>query len=142
MRLLDIVLAELGPGLRHAAAHVLLLDPVVVLDVDRVVVHLVAVPVDLQRHVFVLEVAVQFVLHRVVCFYLLVHLQRKRMSLDHLPNIATHLGKHLLHSLLVGLDVLHLPLKAVLHLVLDKVDADPRLPVLDALIVDPVKNGK
>ena len=52
-----------------------------------------------------------------------------------------HLGKHLLHSLLVGLDVLDLPLKAVLHLVLDKVDADPRLPVLDALIVDPIKSG-
>ena len=55
--------------------------------------------------------------------------------------MRSHLGKHLLHSLLVGLDVLDLPLKAVLHLVLDKVDADPRLPVLDALIVDPIKSG-
>ena len=49
-----------------------------------------------------------------------------------------HLCKHLLHPLLVSLDVLHLPLQAVLHFVLDQVNADPGLSVLDTFIVDPV----
>ena len=44
-------------------------------------------------------------------------------------------GEHLLHALLVGLDVLHLALQTVLHLVLHQVDPDPRLPVLHALVV-------
>ena len=52
----------------------------------------------------------------------------------------SYLSKHLLHPLLVSLDVLHLPLKTVLHLILDQVDADPSLSVLDTLIVDPVNN--
>ena len=56
LRLLNVVLAELCPRLRDTSTDVLLLDSIVVLDVDRVVVHLVAVPVDLQRHVFVLKV--------------------------------------------------------------------------------------
>ena len=52
-------------------------------------------------------------------------------------DLLVDLGQHLLHSLLVGLDVLHLPLQAVLHLILHKVDANPRLSVLDTLVVDP-----
>ena len=44
-------------------------------------------------------------------------------------------SQHLLHSLLISFDVLHLPLQAVLDLILDKVDANPRLPVLDTLVV-------
>ena len=52
----------------------------------------------------------------------------------------SYLCKHLLHPLLVSLDVLHLPLQTVLHLILDQVDADPSLSVLDTLIVDPVNN--
>ena len=44
-------------------------------------------------------------------------------------------GEHLLHALLVGLDVLHLALQTVLHLVLHQVDPDPRLPVLHTLVV-------
>jgi hypothetical protein len=35
LRLLYVVLAELGPGLRHAAAHILLLHSVVVLQQRR-----------------------------------------------------------------------------------------------------------
>ena len=52
----------------------------------------------------------------------------------------SYLSKHLLHPLLVSLDVLHLPLQTVLHLILDQVNADPSLSVLDTLIVDPVNN--
>ena len=44
------------------------------LDVNSIVVHLVAVSVNLQGHVLVLEVAVQLVLHAVVGLNLLVHL--------------------------------------------------------------------
>ena len=54
----------------------------------------------------------------------------------------SHLCQHLLHSLLVGLDVLHLPLQTVLHLVLDEVDADPSLSVLDTFIIDPGNKEK
>ena len=54
----------------------------------------------------------------------------------------SHLCKHLLHPLLVGLDVLHLPLETVLHLVLDQVDADPSLSVLDTFIIDPGNKEK
>ena len=122
MRLLHVVLAELGPRLGDASAHILLLDAVMVLDVDGVVVHLGAVPVDLQGHVLVLQVAVELVLHTVVGLDLLVDS-----------------GQHLLHPLLVGLDVLHLPLQTVLNLVLDKVDANPGLSIFDAFIVDPVE---
>ena len=122
MRFLHVIFAELGPGLGHTAAHVLLLDTVVVLDVNGVVMHLCAVPVNLQGHVLVLQVAVELVLHAVV-------------GLDLLVNS----GQHLLHPLLVGLNVLHLPLQAVFHLVLDEVDANPRLSILDAFIVDPGK---
>ena len=50
-------------------------------------------------------------------------------------NLLVNSRQHLLHSLLIGFDVLHLPLQTVLHLILDQVDADPGLPVLDALIV-------
>ena len=120
LRLLHVVFAELGPGLRDAAAHILLLDAIVMLDINGVVVHLSTVSVDLQRHVLVLQVAVELVLHAVVGLDLLVDA-----------------GQHLLHPLLVSLDVLHLPLQAVLHLVLDKVDANSRLSVLDTFIVDP-----
>ena len=120
LRLLHVVFAELGPGLRDAAAHILLLDAIVMLDINGVVVHLSTVSVDLQSHVLVLQVAVELVLHAVV-------------GLDLLVNA----GQHLLHPLLVSLDVLHLPLQAVLHLVLDKVDPNPRLSVLDTFIVDP-----
>ena len=122
MRLLHVVFAELGPGLRDAAAHILLLDAIVMLDINGVVVHLGTVSVDLQSHVLVLQVAVELVLHAVV-------------GLDLLVNA----GQHLLHPLLVGLNVLHLPLQAVFHLVLDEVDANPRLSILDAFIVDPGK---
>ena len=112
-----------------------------VLDVDGVVVHLVAVSVDLQSHVFVLEVPMQFVLHGVICFYLLVHLPKERYSAQCFVQ-RSHLCKHLLHPLLVGLDVLHLPLETVLHLVLDQVDADPSLSVLDTFIIDPGNKEK
>ena len=122
LRLLHVVFAELGPGLRDAAAHILLLDAIVMLDINGVVVHLSTVSVDLQSHVLVLQVAVELVLHAVVGLNLLVDA-----------------GQHLLHPLLVGLDVLHLPLQAVFHLVLDEVDANPRLSILDAFIVDPGK---
>ena len=54
----------------------------------------------------------------------------------------SHLCEHLLHPLLVGLDVLHLPLKTVLNLVLDEVDADPSLSVLDTFIIDPGNKEK
>ena len=121
MGFLHVVFAELGPGLRHAAADILLLNTIVMFDINGVVVHLSTVSVDLQSHVLVLQVAVELVLHAVV-------------GLDLLVNA----GQHLLHPLLVGLDVLHLPLQAVLHLVLDQVDANPRLSVLDTFIVDPV----
>ena len=120
MRLLHVVFAELGPGLRDAAAHILLLDAIVMLDINGVVVHLSTVSVDLQSHILVLQVAVKLVLHAVVGLDLLVDA-----------------SQHLLHPLLVSLDVLHLPLQAVLHLVLDKVDPNPRLSVLDTFIVDP-----
>ena len=90
------------------------------LDINGVVVHLSTVSVDLQSHVLVLQVAVELVLHAVVGLDLLVDA-----------------GQHLLHPLLVSLDVLHLPLQAVLHLILDEVDANPRLSVLDTLVVDP-----
>ena len=120
MRFLHVVFAELCPGLRNAAADILLLDTIVMLDINGVVVHLSTVSVDLQSHVLVLQVAVELVLHAVVGLDLLVDA-----------------GQHLLHPLLVGLDVLHLPLQAVLHLILHKVDANPRLSVLDTLVVDP-----
>ena len=120
MGFLHVVFAELCPGLRHAAADILLLNTIVMLDINGVVVHLSTVSVDLQSHVLVLQVAVELVLHAVV-------------GLDLLVNA----GQHLLHPLLVGLDVLHLPLQAVLHFVLDQVDANPRLSVLDTFIVDP-----
>ena len=122
MRFLHVIFAELGPGLRDAAAHILLLDAIVMLDINGVVVHLSTVSVDLQSHVLVLQVAVELVLHAVVGLNLLVDA-----------------GQHLLHPLLVSLDVLHLPLQAVFHLVLDEVDANPRLSILDAFIVDPGK---
>ena len=121
MGFLHVVFAELCPGLRNAAADILLLNTIVMLDINGVVVHLSTVSVDLQSHVLVLQVAVELVLHAVV-------------GLDLLVNA----GQHLLHPLLVGLDVLHLPLQAVLHLVLDQVDANPGLSVLDTFIVDPV----
>ena len=120
MGFLHVVFAELCPGLRNAAADILLLDTIVMLDINGVVVHLSTVSVDLQSHVLVLQVAVELVLHAVV-------------GLDLLVNA----GQHLLHPLLVGLDVLHLPLQAVLNLVLDQVDTNPRLSVLDTFIVDP-----
>ena len=122
MGFLHVVFAELCPGLRDTAAHILLLNTVVVLDINGVVVHLRTVSIDLQSHILVLQVAVQLVLHAVV-------------GLDLLVNA----GQHLLHPLLVSLDVLHLPLQAVFHLVLDEVDANPRLSILDAFIVDPGK---
>ena len=78
-----------------------------------------------------------------VCFYLLVHLEKEGERSFFYGALAkgVHLSKHLLHPLLVGLDVLHLPLQAVLHLVLDKVNADPSLSVLDAFIINPEKQG-
>ena len=120
MRFLNVVFAELCPGLRNAAADILLLDTIVMLDINGVVVHLSTVSVDLQSHVLVLQVAVELVLHAVV-------------GLDLLVNA----GQHLLHPLLVSLDVLPLPLQAVLHLILHKVDANPCLSVLDTFVVDP-----
>ena len=51
-------------------------------------------------------------------------------------NLLIDPGQHLLHPLLICLDVLHLPLQTVLHLVLDQVNTNPSLSVLDALIVD------
>ena len=122
MGFLHVVFAELCPGLRHASADILLLNTIVMLDINGVVVHLSTVSVDLQSHVLVLQVAVELVLHAVV-------------GLDLLVNS----GQHLLHPLLVGLNVLHLPLQAVFHLVLDEVDANPRFSILDAFIVDPGK---
>ena len=50
-------------------------------------------------------------------------------------NLLIDPSQHLLHPLLISFDVLHLPLQAVLDLILDKVDADPGLPVLDTLVV-------
>ena len=50
-------------------------------------------------------------------------------------NLLIDPSQHLLHSLLISFDVLHLPLQAVLHLILDQVNTNPGLPVLDALIV-------
>ena len=44
------------------------------LDIDGIVVHLMTVPVNLERHVLVLEVPVQLVLHTVVRLDLTVHL--------------------------------------------------------------------
>ena len=71
----------------------------------------------------------------------MVHLARERKGqLVVGMKGVSYLSKHLLHPLLVSLDVLHLPLQTVLHLVLDQVNADPSLSVLDTLIIDPVKN--
>jgi hypothetical protein len=52
-------------------------------------------------------------------------------------DLLVDLCQHLLHPLLVGLDILHLPLKTVLDLILDQVNADSGLSVFDTLIVDP-----
>ena len=50
-------------------------------------------------------------------------------------NLLIDTSQHLLHSLLISFNVLHLPLQAILHLILDQVDSNPGLPVLDTLIV-------
>ena len=50
-------------------------------------------------------------------------------------NLLIDPSQHLLHSLLISFDVLHFPLQAILHLILDQVDSNPGLPILDTLIV-------
>ena len=55
--------------------------------------------------------------------------------------VSSYLRQHFLHSLLVGFDIFHFSLKAVLHLILDKINTDSCFPVLDTFIVDSKTNS-
>ena len=65
MRLLDIVLAELGPGLRDTTTDILLLNTIMMLDINGIIMKLSTVPVYLQSSILVFKVSMQLVLQKI-----------------------------------------------------------------------------
>ena len=108
-----VLAAKFPPGLGFRSRCIDVLDTGLERDVLRIVAELEADLIDVQGQVLVVEILLQ------------LHL---------LPHVVVQLAvgnvQSLPHALLVGPDVLHLLIQAMLHLILDQVDPLPALPVL------------